>query len=57
MSGDVEIKITLSRAAYQNAAKMAQDKDGIAGELAGTMSTEEFIERYLEILLEAKSDE
>ena len=50
--GEVKIEITLSRAAYEKAARLAKDKDGPAGELAGRMSTEEYIERLVEIALE-----
>jgi len=55
MDDDIELTITLSKAAYERAAQMAQDADGIAGQLAGTMTTEEFIERYLEIMLEPET--
>ena len=52
MDDEIELRITLSKATYERAAQMAEDGDGIAGELAGLMSPEEFIERYLEIMLE-----
>jgi len=49
---EVKIEITLSRTAYEKAARLAKDKDGPAGELAGMMSAEEYIERLVEIALE-----
>ncbi|WP_041544913.1 hypothetical protein [Chelativorans multitrophicus] len=55
MDDEIELTITLSKTAYERAAKMAQDADGIAGEFAGMLTTEEFIERYLEIMLEPET--
>ncbi|MGR3802020.1 MAG: hypothetical protein ACU0AY_00990 [Marinibacterium profundimaris] len=49
---EVKIEITLSRAAYEKAARLAKDAGGPAGELAGLMTTEEFVERLVEIALE-----
>ena len=49
---DVEIKITISRKAFEKAARLANDEKGPAGELAGMMTAEEFIERRVEIHLE-----
>ena len=49
---EVEITITISRAAFEKAARLANDERGPAGELAGTMTAEEFIERLVEIQLE-----
>lgn len=49
---EVAVTITLSQKAYEKAARLAKDKDGPAGELAGLMSAEEYIERLVEIALE-----
>lgn len=49
---EVTMRITLSRKAYEKAVAMAGDKYGPAGELAGLMTTEEFVERLVEIALE-----
>lgn len=49
---EVAVTITLSRNAYEKAARLAKDKDGPAGELAGLKSAEEYIERLVEIALE-----
>ncbi len=49
---EVTVTITLSRAAYEKAARLANDKSGPAGELAGLMTAEEFIEQMVEIALE-----
>ena len=49
---DVTVTITVSRAAYEKAAKLANDKNGPAGELAGLLSADEYIERLVEIVLE-----
>lgn len=54
MEDEIEVTITLSRAAYERAAQMAKDAEGTGG-LAYTMTTEEFIERYLEIMLEPET--
>jgi hypothetical protein len=53
MSDDeVEVTITISRAAFEKAARLANDERGPAAELAGMMTAEEFIERMVEIHLE-----
>lgn len=49
---DVEITITVSRKAFEKAARLAKDEKGPAGELAGYLTTEEYIERLIEIALE-----
>tara|TARA_R110002124_G_scaffold121022_1_gene279331 strand:- start:335 stop:499 length:165 start_codon:yes stop_codon:yes gene_type:complete len=49
---EIEIKITISRKAFKKAARLAKDEKGQAGELAGLMTAEEFIERLVEIHLE-----
>lgn len=49
---EVQVEITLSRTAYEKAARFAKDKDGPAGEFAGMMNVEEYIERLVEIALE-----
>jgi len=49
---EVEIRITISRKAFEKAARLAKDEKGQAGELAGLMTAEEFIERLVEIHLE-----
>jgi stage V sporulation protein SpoVS len=48
----VTIPITISCQAYERARQMASDPKSMAGELAGMMSTAEFIERFVEIMLE-----
>lgn len=53
MSDDeIELTITISRAAFEKAARLANDANGPAGELAGTMTAQEFIERMVEIQFE-----
>jgi len=49
---EIEITITISRKAFEKATRLAADKEGPAGELAGLMSAEEYIERLVEIALE-----
>lgn len=49
---EVEITITISRAAFEKAARLARMERGPAAELAGMMTAEEFIERMVEIELE-----
>ena len=49
---EVEITITLSRKAFERAKLLAADKNSPAGEFAGLMTAEEFIERLVEIALE-----
>ena len=49
---EVTVTITVSRAAYEMAARLAKDNDGPAGEFAGMMSADEYIERFVEIALE-----
>ncbi len=56
-SDTVSVTITLSRSAYDRARAMADDPKGMAGELAGTMTTDEFIERFVEIMLEPNAEE
>jgi hypothetical protein len=53
MSDDeVEITITISRKAFEKAARLAKDEKGPAGELAEFLTTEEYIELMIEIALE-----
>lgn len=49
---EVEITITISRKAFDRAVLLASDQSGPAGELAGLMNAEEYIERMVEIALE-----
>lgn len=49
---EIEITITISRKALEKAARLAADKNGPAGDLAGLMTAEEYIERLVEIALE-----
>jgi len=49
---EVEITITISRAAFEKAARLARMERGPAAELAGMITAEEFIERMVEIQLE-----
>ena len=49
---EVTVTITLSRKAFQEAEKRAKDPHGPMGESAGFVSTEEYIERMVEVALE-----
>lgn len=49
---EIEVTITISRKAFEKATSLATDEKGPAGELAGLMSAEEYIERLVEIALE-----
>lgn len=49
---EIEITITISRKAFEKAARLAADKDGPAGDLAGSMTAEEYIEQLVKITLE-----
>lgn len=48
----VEVKIMVSREAYERAAQLAMDEKGPAGELAGMMDATDFIQCLVEIHLE-----
>jgi hypothetical protein len=53
MSDDeVEITITISKAAFEKAARLAKDEKGPAREWAEFLTTEEYIEQMIEIALE-----
>lgn len=49
---EIEVTITISRKAFEKATRLAADPKSPAGELAGTMTAEEYIERMVEIALE-----
>ncbi len=51
----VEVKLTISRAAYERAKQLAAEKDpnrSTLGEFAGMMDVEEFLGHFLEAHLE-----
>jgi len=49
---EVEITITISRKAFEKAARLAKDEKGPAGEWAEFLTTEEYIELMIKIALE-----
>jgi len=49
---EVEITITISKAAFEKAARLAKDEKGPAREWAEFLTTEEYIEQMIEIALE-----
>ena len=49
---EVEITITISKKAFEKAARLSKDEKEPAGEWAGYLTTEEYIERMVEIALE-----
>lgn len=49
---DVEITITISKKAFEKAARLSKDEKGPAGEWAEFLTTEEYIELMIEIALE-----
>lgn len=48
---EIEVTITISREAFEKATRLAADKDA-AGEFAGLMTPEEYIEQLVKIALE-----
>ena len=49
---EVEITITISRKAFEKAARLAKDEKGPAREWAEFLTTEEYIELMIKIALE-----
>jgi len=49
---EVEVTITISRRAFEKAARLAKDEKGPAGEWAEFLTTEEYIEQMVIIALE-----
>jgi len=49
---EVTVTITISRKAYEKAVTLSKDEHGPAGELAGLMSADEYIERLVAVALE-----
>ncbi|MEN2991408.1 hypothetical protein WG926_24055 [Tistrella sp. BH-R2-4] len=48
---EIDVTITISRKAFEKATRLAADKDA-AGDFAGLMTAEEYIEQLVEIALE-----
>ncbi|KPQ05926.1 MAG: hypothetical protein HLUCCA12_13150 [Rhodobacteraceae bacterium HLUCCA12] len=48
---EIEVTVTISRKAFEKATHLAADKDA-AGEFAGLMTAEEYIEQLVKIALE-----
>lgn len=46
---EVTVTVTISHKAYEKAGMLTNEKDGPAGELAGLMTADDYIERLVEI--------
>ena len=49
---EIEITITISRKAFENATRLIAEDHGAGGEFVRLMTAEEYIERLVEIALE-----
>jgi hypothetical protein len=49
---EIEVTITISRKAFEKATRLAADKNGPAGDFAGQMTAEEYIEQLVKTALE-----